>query len=379
MPIKRNIYIMCAISLLQGMVFYGSIATLYRQASGVGVLEISIIESVSLALCVLLELPWGILADKIGYRKSMMICCALYFISKIVFWRADSFIAFLIERVILSVVIAGLTGVDTSVIYLSCAEGKSQKAFGWYNSMGTAGLLAASAVYTLFIGANYRAAALATCISYALAAVLSLWLIEVKPPETRRVNHLRAFFSTLKGALTDRKLILLIIGVALINETHQSITVWLNQLKYVACGLTDKQIGAVYVAVTLAGLLGALSARLTDKLGRVKTGGAIYVTAIAACVALAITQTAVVAIIAVIALRIAFSLFQPLQIELQNKAVKSDDRATALSINAVIIDGVTILASLGFGALAEANLTLALGFGAGICALGLVMYIIAAR
>lgn len=37
---KKNLYILYGMALLQGMVFYGPIATLYRQAQGVSVLEI---------------------------------------------------------------------------------------------------------------------------------------------------------------------------------------------------------------------------------------------------------------------------------------------------------------------------------------------------
>ena len=44
---KKNLYVMYAIELLQGMVFYGPIATLYRQAQGVTVFEITVIESIS--------------------------------------------------------------------------------------------------------------------------------------------------------------------------------------------------------------------------------------------------------------------------------------------------------------------------------------------
>ena len=63
--LKKNIFIMYAIAFLQGLVFYSSIATLYRQASGVSVFQITIIESISLVLCLIFELPWGVLADKI--------------------------------------------------------------------------------------------------------------------------------------------------------------------------------------------------------------------------------------------------------------------------------------------------------------------------
>ena len=78
MKIKRNIYLMYGISLLQGMVFYGPIATLYRQAAGVTVFEITLIESISLALCIALEMPWGVVADRIGYKNTLVISSLIY-------------------------------------------------------------------------------------------------------------------------------------------------------------------------------------------------------------------------------------------------------------------------------------------------------------
>ena len=51
---KRNIALMYAIALFQGMVFYAPVATRYRQAQGVSLFQITIIESVSLALCIVL-------------------------------------------------------------------------------------------------------------------------------------------------------------------------------------------------------------------------------------------------------------------------------------------------------------------------------------
>ena len=133
---------MYAIALLQGMVFYASIATLYRQAAGITVFQIALIESISYLLCLLFELPWGIVADKIGYKKTLCFCCVLYFASKLVFWRAEGFAGFLLERIMISIVIAGMTGVDTSILYLSSKAGESQRTVGIYNLLGTVGLLA---------------------------------------------------------------------------------------------------------------------------------------------------------------------------------------------------------------------------------------------
>ena len=57
---KKNIYLMYAIALLQGMVFYGPVATLYRQAQGISVFQITLIESISLAITIALEIPWDL-------------------------------------------------------------------------------------------------------------------------------------------------------------------------------------------------------------------------------------------------------------------------------------------------------------------------------
>ena len=77
---KRNVLRLWGIALLQGMVFYAPVATLYRQAAGLGIFHITLIESISLGLMLCLEIPWGILADRIGYRKTMLVCSFLFFI-----------------------------------------------------------------------------------------------------------------------------------------------------------------------------------------------------------------------------------------------------------------------------------------------------------
>ena len=166
---KRNISIMYIMALLQGMVFYGPIATLYRQVRGVTVFQITIIEGISLALSLILEVPWGVVADRIGYRKTIVFCSWLYFISKIVFWQATDFNAFLIERVMLSVIFAGLSGVDSSILYPSNQGNDMQKVYGRYNTMGMLGLLLAAGVFSVFVRDDYSLAGLLTVISYGIA------------------------------------------------------------------------------------------------------------------------------------------------------------------------------------------------------------------
>ncbi|MBQ9986822.1 MAG: MFS transporter, partial [Erysipelotrichales bacterium] len=148
---KKNIIIMYTISFLQGMVFYASISTLYRQAYGITLLQMGIIESVLAFLTIVLEVPWGILCDRMGYKKTLITCNALYLISKIVFYQAHNFPMFLLERVLLAIVIAGLSGCDTALLYESIEEKESTKVFGIYNACGTLGLLLAALLFSLYI------------------------------------------------------------------------------------------------------------------------------------------------------------------------------------------------------------------------------------
>lgn len=374
--VGRNIPLLYAVAFLQGMVFYGPVATLYRQAAGVTVFEITLIESLSLALCILCELPWGLLAERIGYKNTLVACNLLYFVSKVIFWRAESFGGFLAERLLLSVVLAGLSGCDVSVLYLSCPAEQSQRVFGWYDALNTAGLLAAAFIYTGFVGQNYRLAGLLTVFSYGLAALLSLGLCEVRSPGQKRAPA--ALKNLLRGFAGNRRLASLVLGAALLAQAHQTITVFLNQLQYQRAGLSNTAIGCLYILVTLAGLLGAASHRFTRRLGQKRAAAALFLAAAAACLALALSASPFASAAGILTLRLAYSLFWPLQNTWQNQLVHTQNRAAALSLNAVIMDSVGVATNLAFGRLAGWHLPAAMLLGAALCTAGLALVLYAA-
>lgn len=373
MKMRRNIYIMFAISFLHGMVFYGPIATLYRQAAGVSVFQITLIESISLALCIGLEMPWGMVADRIGYRKTLIACSIIYFLSKIVFWRADSFFDFLLERILLSVVLAGFSGCDVSLLYLSCKEEESQKVFGIYQFFNMAGLLGASLLYSVYIGANYRLAGLLTMITYGAAAVLAFGIREVKATEQGRWGN-QAFIRVFLETVKDRRFLLAVIGMGLLAETNQTITIYLNQIQYVKAGIDVKTMGLIYILVTLCGMVGMWSHWVTKKMGGISFGLAMFLSGAISCVILALTNQALVSVAAIVMLRISASLFAPFSTQLQNRQIKTADRATALSIYAVLLEGTGVVTNVIFGQAAQVNISWAMSCGAILCVAGAIMF-----
>lgn len=372
---NRNIYIMYSIALLQGMVFYAPVASLYRQAAGLHFTQIAVIEGISYLLALLLELPWGIIADRIGYRKTMICGCGFYFISKIVFWQADGFGAFMLERVLLSAALAALSGVEESILYLSCSPEKRQQTFGRSEAFSTIGLLISAGAYSLFMEGNYRLTSFATMLSYGLAAFLSLGIRDVRPTEARMRSAFPGFISLLKDTLRRRHLLLFLAGMALFTESAQMITVWLNQNQYLRCGMNGAGMGWAYIVVSAAGLTGAFSHRLTERMGMRRFAAMLFLSSAAASLLLMGIRSVALSVLLVAAVSMARALLLPLAAIISSDAVHTHSRATQLSIFAMIQNIFAAGTSFVLGRASDISLNAAFMLCALACILGCAAFL----
>ncbi len=377
---KKNLCLLYGIAFLQGMVFYSPASVLYRQAAGLNIFQISVIESISLFLCFALEIPWGILADRIGYRITLSLCCFFYFISKIIFWKAWSFQDFLLERIFLSIAVSGLSGVDIALLYLYAPEGKSQKVFGLYEGLGTGGLLTASICFSLFLKNNWRRAALLTAAAYGIAFVLALFLLEEKPErlkvsltktEKRTLKLSRSFLFTFNPSF-----FLFLFGAGLLGETRQYIAVFLNQPQYIACGLSAGSIALLYILTLIAGMTGPWSDFLTKKLGIPLFSACCFLCPALLCFVLAHTRSPLLSAICILGIQGFVSLFLPLQSELQNQEISAAHRAAALSLQAMFLELTSAALELIFGSMAQKSLRLSFSAGGFFCGAGFLLFLL---
>ncbi len=371
---KRNIRLMYAIALLQGMVFYAPIATLYRQAQGVSLFEITLIESVSLVLMITLEIPWGIVTDRIGYKKTLVICNILFFISKLVFWRASGFLWFLSERLLLSVVLSGLSGCDTAYLFVLNKGQDSHKMFGLYSAMSTAGILFASATFSLFVKDDYSLSGLLTATSYGFSMLLSLLLQDIRPeraPHSSLSRRIREMMSALKR---QAGFLLFLLAATLLVQTNQTITVFLSQPQYTRSGILPAHMGYLHILVTIAGLFAAKAGALTRRIGEGTTVKLLFLLAGAACAVGALAETPLPAIASILLIRLCSSLFEPIHTARQNLQVSTCSRATMLSVYASIMNVGAVFTNLLFGKASEMHIGYAFLLGALFCLLGLTLY-----
>jgi len=374
---ERNIPLMYAICFFQGIVLYASISTLYRQARGLSLSEYAVIDGFSYLFQLAFEIPFGMLADRIGYKKTLVFSNGLYLISKVIFWQAFGFTSFLLERLFFSMALAGLSGVDVSVLYLSCEKQDSQKIFGRYSAFGTAGMLTGCLIFTLFLSTNYSATALGTVISYGIAFFLSFFLREVHDTEPKEAKpSLRRLMDVCKVTLADRKFLLFILGDALLGYGTWAVSVMLNQGKYISLGLTEQHIGIIELAFAGLALTAAWSALLTKKLGFkrffVLSVGAVAVSTLA----MGITGNALVAILCGAMVELAYGLVQPLINDLYSKRVTVSDRATQLSVYAMITECFSFGLSFLMSLIAGQSVLVPFLFSSALCAAGIVLFLI---
>ena len=139
--------------------------------------------------------------------------------------------------------------------------------------------------------------------------------------------------------------------------------------------MSARLISGVYILMTLSGLVSVFSASLTKKLKPRFFGAMLFVVCSFSCLILAFTKNPVVSVFGVLLIRVCFSLMSPLGTELQNKAITTIDRATALSMSTLIMDLLAVFTNLVFGKLAEFDLSAAMCFGAFLCIFGVGLYL----
>ena len=367
---SRNIALLFAVYFLQGMVFYSPVATLYRQAAGLDLLQVGVIESASMALMLAMEIPWGILADRLGHRRTIVVCAVLLAVSKVVFWRADCFEDFLAERLLMAVAFSGLSGCDSAYLYACCSAGEHRKVFSHWETVQTAGLLTAALAWPL-LGGGYRLAALLTVFTYTAAALLTLGLKEPENSPAEETRQAISLKSALRGTLCLAPLLL---AFCLVSETAQMVTVFLGQMQFVRAGIPQSWFGALQAAVTMAGLIGGCSHRVTTRLGERRAGVMLMAAAGGVCLSMAAIPLPLPSAAGVVLLRGLQSLLAPLLLSLQNERAAPTARASQLSCNAMLLDLGGVCLYPAFGALADRGVADALILGGVCCVVGAVLF-----
>ncbi|MCA1075163.1 MFS transporter [Clostridium bowmanii] len=369
---KVNIYLMYIIVFLQGFVFYGPIATLYRQNRNLSLSNMFLIESISWILMIIFEIPWGWFADKFGYKKTLIISNFIFFISKIVFYKADSFVMFFLERVLLAISLAGISGCDIALLYSSMEQDESEKVFGRYNAFSTGGYLIASFIFSILIKKSMDSTALWTIIPYAMASVLTLFIKEVNVTQVEKHKFKQSLLTVFK----NKTIILLVISFALINEVVQVVGVFLNQSQYVRCGINIKYFGILAVVMQIVRLSSSKAYKFSNKLGANRSIQVLYSIITLGCITLVFTSNVTLTILSITFICASAAIISPIVLNIENKSISTMDRATLLSIFAMFGDLTGAGVNVIIGKTADISISSAFITCVGMCVCAYILLLV---
>lgn len=368
---NKNVYIMYSIVFLQGLVFYGPIATVYRESRGITLSEIFMIESISWLLAMLLEVPWGWFADRFGYKRTLIISNFIFFISKIVFFKSYSISMFLLERVLLAFSVSGLSGCDTALLYSSIKNKEnSEKIFGMYNSFSTVGFLIACIASYFIINISMDLAALITIIPYGIATGVTFFISEHINPSKNRNDIL----NNLKSVFKNKDMLRKLISFALVTLVVQSVTVFLNQGQYVKSGINARYFGLLLAINQVIRLSASKSYRLSNKYGQVSVIRIMYIMIGVSCLSLVVINNSLLSVILILLISLGSSLINPIIMDMQNKGITTENRATMLSIYSMIISVVTAIINPFIGLCADSSIELAFVGCFTLCVIAYILF-----
>ncbi|HWR60285.1 MAG TPA: MFS transporter [Clostridia bacterium] len=371
MKADRNYLILCIIAFLQGFVFYGPVATVYRQSRGISIYEIFLIESVLMVLMVAFEIPWGWFADSFGYKKTLVLALFANFIARIIFYRAFSFKLFLLERILVAISVSGISGCDTALLYNSVEKEHSERAFGRYYSLSTLGFLLATTASTFIIPFSIDLTAALTIIPYGMSAAAALFLREVEKDGTEKPD----ISGSMKRVFRNKRLFLLVIAVALLSEVAHAVTVFLNQLQYQRSGIDVRYFGVIMAVIQLLTMLSSKSYVVTGSIGQGKTVGLMASGVCLGTLLLAFTGRPAASVLLIALVGLCNAMILPVSTDIQNKSISTADRATILSAYAMLMDVVAALTNLIIGRTANHSIELSFMICSAVSAAALLLII----
>ena len=170
-----------------------------------------------------------------------------------------------------------------------------------------------------------------TIIPYAVAAVLTLFLKEVNIEREEKSK----FKQNLIIAFKNRNIIILVISFALINEVVQVVGVFLNQSQYLRAGINIKSFGILAVVMQIVRLISIKAYKVSNRLGENRSIQILYSLVSISCIILVFTTNATLTIISIACLFGSASIVYPIILNVENKSIRTVNRATQLSIFAM--------------------------------------------
>jgi len=345
--LRRNLRLFYAFRLLATSYLFVPIFMLFQEERGLSYFERLALGAIYSAVIIVVEVPTGVFADRVGRRRSMLLGALAMVGASLAAARANGFAEFAIAESLAALSMALCSGADSAYLYdLLVAHDRTHE-YRRRESAASAWHLFGSAL--AFAGGGMLAQVhlalpyLATAGVAAVAAVLACLLDEERPAHARAAGAARAapaWWHQVIGALAEvarNGRLAWLVGYSAVVFALLRATIYVYQPYLAERGLDTLEIGFLFAGVNL---IAAVVAFRTYQL-RAQTGddrllwGLLAVLAIS-FVLLANAGSGPWMLVLLVVQAVASGLYSPLTKPLLNREIAdSSSRAAVLSVESM--------------------------------------------
>lgn len=351
--------------------FYAPVMTLFLQERGLSLWQINSLWSAILISSFLAEIPTGLIADRIGRKRSILIALLLQFFGKVLFIFSQNYGVLLCVSVLSGIGFAFSSGALEAFLFDDLKARNREHDMTWAMGRLSAGGRAGNIVSALIGGvlatnlalttANFQIMISMTAAALTIALFLAFRLDESDQSEMQDQSEEDGFFVNVKAGWQQIVSSSLLIGFALILIFSNSFSDYLLNLYqpyFVISRVSAVWLGWAPAAGAFLGIFVAINAwRLKQQMGHYRAVLLAIILPAFFYFGMAWQAQPIWAVIMVIGFIASIQLSRPLMSELINQHIDSNSRATTLSL---INMGATIYeAAMGFalGSIADRTLS----------------------
>lgn len=249
--------------LLATSYLYGPIFMLFEQSRGLAFGERMALGAIYSGVIIAVQIPTGVVADRLGRRLSMIVGAMLMIASCGIAIGAHGMAGFIVAEVLAAVSMAACSGADSAYLYDLLAVRGRQADYAARESVASAWHLVGSAVAFAGGGAlaeiDMRLPYVATAVT-ALVAVVVAWMMCETPLATNRptlVDWTKDISAAIRDTAKASRLAWLV-GYSAVVFTLVTATKYVYQPYLDDRGMSFTQIGAVYAGGHVIGAITAL-------------------------------------------------------------------------------------------------------------------------
>ena len=320
------------------------VVVLFWRDNGLDAFEIYLLQGLYAVAVVLLEVPTGTVADRLGKRTSLLCAAAMLSLALVVYALTASFLGFLIAEVVFAAGAALASGADTALLYDTLQRlGRTDE---FRRREGTARALqmlsfAGSCVLGGFVGeVSYRATIWLSLVGPIVALVVAWGFVEASPPSDGDSSDggrgsYRAFVASALRFVLRHQLVRWYVLFFAVLAGSSTWLLWLYQPYMEWTGIPVWAFGLAFAGFnTFAALSSRLAHRFDDALGRLGALLGLMVLQVAPLVLMAVVVTPA-SFLFILCHQVVRAISRPVVADRILAYTHADKRATVLSIAAL--------------------------------------------